>query len=74
MHAALATLQEGSRRHRPSGRFLRQWALMHKRAGDLQQAAALFKRAAQEDPRDERTWLQVGCFFSFVFSLSSYSQ
>jgi len=46
--------------HRPAGRYLRCWAAIEKRLGDLQAAAALFRRAAEADSRDERTWLQWG--------------
>lgn len=46
--------------HRPTGRYLRCWAAIEKRLGDLQAASVLFRRAAESDPRDERTWLQWG--------------
>jgi pre-mRNA-processing factor 6 len=57
---ARATLAAGAARHRPDARFLRQWALLEKRAGDMGAAGDLFRRAADADPRDERTWLAWG--------------
>jgi len=58
--AAREVLRSAARRHRPSGRLLREWAGIEKRLGDLSEAAAIYKRAAETDPRDERTWLQWG--------------
>ena len=46
--------------HRLDGRLLREWAGIEKRLGDLTAASALYERAAEADPRDERTWLQWG--------------
>jgi tetratricopeptide (TPR) repeat protein len=45
---------------KPSPRFLRQFALLEKRLGNFDAASELYRRAAQREPQDPKTWLQWG--------------
>lgn len=52
--------KEGSSGSSADGRFLRTWAMLEKRLGDLAEASKLFREATLVSPSNERTWLQYG--------------
>jgi tetratricopeptide (TPR) repeat protein len=58
--AALAAAARGCGRRPLPPRFLREAALLEKRAGAPGAAAALFRAAVAADPRDYKTWLAWG--------------
>lgn len=59
-YLARSVMARAASEHSPDGRFLREWAAMEKRLGDLSASSALYKQAVEKDPADERAWLQWG--------------
>lgn len=59
---AVAVFEKGLRRHRATGRYLRQFALLLKKLGRDEEAALYFRRAAKRNPADYKTWLAWAVF------------
>ena len=62
--AARVTFETGLRSKgcigKATPRYLRQYALLEKRAGNYDAASELYSRAARSEPQDPKTWLQWG--------------